>query len=257
MIARQAASSRRARSARGRSTSGSFVEHRPVADVRAPRGAGPSGSVESQYRASSLIEKNGLRKAPASETRVERVFDGGQDVDQVEDFLLGEEPRAADDVEIEPLGHQGLLVFGGVRERPEQERHVPLVGPPERPVDFCRGPSSLRRAGALRCRASRRASSLRRALASGFWPGGAVVLGRSPEEFDGGRAVAGTGIPPGSERGAGLGEGVGEEGVDEVEDRRDAPEVLGERPAARRPGTARDSPGTARAGPPGIGRSTA
>ncbi len=50
------------------------------------------------------------------------------------------------------------------------------------------GPSSLRSSRSLRCRAIRRASSFRRALASGFSAAGGDV-GRLPEEFDGGRTV--------------------------------------------------------------------
>ena len=61
---------------------------------------------------------------PGQRHGVGRVLHGREEVDQVEDFLLREEPRPADDVEVEPLGHQGPLVHRRIAQRPEQDCHV-------------------------------------------------------------------------------------------------------------------------------------
>ena len=167
-------------------------------------------------------------QGPGQRDGVERVLDGGQDVDQVEDLLLGEEARAADDVVVEPLGHQGRLVGRRVGERAEQERDVALGGRLGVAGRFGRGPSSPRRAAA-EVPGQPAGLVLAAGVGVGLRAAGRASGGSAPEEGDGGRAVrVGRGPPPAGGRRPRSGKVVGEQGVDEVEDRRDAPEVLGQ-----------------------------
>ena len=167
---------------------------------------------------------------------VGRVLDRREQVDEVDDLLLGEVGRTADDVVIQPLGRPGPPRTGrrrsvsgrGGRRRPRGRGGRTRLGVADWPAAASRdGPGGGRSSGPPRAGARGRRGAFARVATR--------ALG--PEELDGGGSPRGRGALAAAEGLARVGEGLGEEGVDEVEDARDAPEILGQEALAPPRGT--------------------
>ena len=216
-------------------------------------------SPPSQKRASSLSAEERAPQGPRQRDGVERVLDDREHVDQVVDLLLRVEGRPADDVVIEPLGRRapsrrarGRSSSGtGTRRRPGGPggRSRPCVAVADRPAGVEPRRGSGGRASAPRPCADRR----RRPASSASVPSGSSAQTNSTA----GPSLGGLGDSGRAQPRALAREGVGEEGVDEVEHARRAPEVLGQVEPALGGEGARGTPGRSPAGPLGSGRSTA